>query len=423
MTYLAIEALLRQKTGLDAPLLGAGALARAVQSRLQAQNLTDLSVYLKQLQTSSQVLDELIEAVIVPETWFFRDREPFILLRKYVEHEWSRVNLGRSLRVLSVPCSTGEEPYSMAIALIELGLSSQQFQIDAVDISRQSLQFAQRAIYDKNALRGTDLAFQQRYFEHTTERYHLCQSIHSTVRFAQGNLVDPTFLVGKQPYDIIFCRNLLIYFDNIAREKAIQALTQLLAPKGLLFVGHAEAALLSSLQFTSVRHPFAFAYRKAEGSPRAPMANRPVSSQAKSSPKTAFQPHKLSDRPNLPATCKSQTSPSNQTSRNDKQPTDFPKQDVLSTARTLANQGHLQEAIQSCQAYLNENRTSAEGYTLLGQARQAMGHEEQAEQCFQKAIYLKPECVEALLHLALLKEQQGNIAEATVIRQRIHRLM
>lgn len=423
MTYLAVEALLKQKTGLDATLLGAGALARAVQDRLKAQKLTDLSVYFNQLQASSQELDELIEAVIVPETWFFRDREPFILLKKYVEYEWSRGNPGKTLRVLSVPCSTGEEPYSMAIALIEVGLSSQQFQIDAVDISRQSLQFARRAIYDKNSLRGTALAFQQRYFEHTTEGYHLCKSIHSTVRFAQGNLVDPIFPVSKQPYDIIFCRNLLIYFDNIARAKAIQALTQLLAPKGLLFVGHAEAALLSSWQFTSVRHPFAFAYRKTEGSARAPIANRPVSSQDKSFQKTAFQPHKLSDCPTPSATRRSQTSPPNQTPRNDKQPTDFPEPDGLSTARTLANQGHLPAAIQSCQAYLNEHRTSAEGYTLLGQTYQAMGHEEQAEQCFQKAIYLKPECVEALLHLALLKEQQGNSTGATVLRQRIHRLI
>jgi len=420
MTYSAIEALLKQKTGLDATLLGPDALGRAVQTRLQAQKLTDLSVYLNQLQTSSQELEILIEAVIVPETWFFRGREPFILLKNYIEHEWLQTKSNRPLRVLSVPCSTGEEPYSIAIALSEVGLVPQQFQIDAVDISRQSLQVAQRAIYDKYALRGTELAFQQRYFTQTTEGYHLRQAIRSAVRFAHGNLVDPTFAVGKEPYDIIFCRNLLIYFDTIAREKAVQALTSLLAPKGLLFVGHAEAALLSAARFTSVRHPFAFAYRKAESASRAPMANRRLPSVAKKAPETGSTPPQLSDRPNPSASVKRQTAPLNQPAP--QQPTS-PSEPLLSTARALANQGCLQEAIQFCQTYLNENRTSAEGYTLLGQIHQAMGQEEQAEPCFQKAIYLKPEGVEALLHLALLKEQQGKIAEATMLRQRIQRLL
>ena len=99
------------------------------------------------------------------------------------------------------------------------------------------------------------------------------------------------------------------------------------------------------------------------------------------------------------------------------------KQDLLSTAKLLANQGCLPEAAQECQAYLKQHRTSAEAYVLLGQVHQAMGQELQAEQDFQKAIYLNPKHLEALIHLALLLEQQGDLNRAATIQQRIQRLI
>ena len=253
MTQLAVEALLRQKIGLDAAVFTGDTLARAVQSRMAKRGITNISVYLNQLHLSVQELEALIEAVIVPETWFFRDKAPFALLQNYVENEWRRINPGRVLRVLSVPCSTGEEPYSIAIALIEAGLNPDQFHIDAIDISRRSLQLAQRAIYDKHSFRGTDLPFQQRYFTRTTAGitvgYCLCEAVRQSVHFQYGNIVDLAFAIDKLPYDIIFCRNLLIYFDQLSRERTIQVLDRLLNLQGLLFVGHAETAMLPVAQF------------------------------------------------------------------------------------------------------------------------------------------------------------------------------
>lgn len=420
MTQLAVETLLKQKIGLDAAVFTGDTLAKAVQSRMAERGITEISVYLKQLHLSVQELEALIEAVIVPETWFFRDKEPFALLQNYVKAEWTRINPNQVLRVLSVPCSTGEEPYSIAIALIEAGLAPSQFQIDAIDISRRSLQIAQRAIYDKHSFRGTDLAFQQRYFTRTTlgatVGYCLCETVRQSVRFQYGNIVDLTFAVDKLPYDIIFCRNLLIYFESVSRERTIQVINRLLNSQGLLFVGHAESALLHVAQFIPIRHPFCFAYRKFEHSC---YTHSTIHRKQFLNCKTGKIENTIA-RPVRTAKLKpdselrqSQASKEHQTE----------PQDLLSTARLLANQGCLSEAVQQCQVYLNQHRTSAEAYILLGQVYQAMGQELQAEQCFQKALYLNPKQLEALMHLALLLEQHGELNRAATIRQRIQRLI
>jgi chemotaxis protein methyltransferase WspC len=282
MTQVAIEALLRDKIGLDAIAIGSSTIARAVYQRMAACGLTDITKYLIRLQTSTQELDELIEAVIVPETWFFRDRQPFVLLKRYVFSEWLPTHAKGVLRVLSVPCSTGEEPYSVAIALIEAGLSPKQFCIDAVDISKKSLHKAQQGLYSRNSfrgknpalpdltqtLKGTDslsaYALRERYFSRQGEQYQLHDRVRSTVNFIHGNLIDPYFLVDKSAYDVIFCRNVLIYFAPSARERTVRVLDRLLKNNGLLFVGHSETGQILTPPFVPVRHPLAFAHRKKE---------------------------------------------------------------------------------------------------------------------------------------------------------------
>lgn len=150
MVQAAIEAMLRQKIGLDANSIGSRTIARAVEQRRVACGLRDHSSYFQHLQTSAKELEELIETVVVPETWFFRDKEPFVYLSQYVTSQWLKANFS-ILRVLSVPCSTGEEPLSIAMTLLDSGLAPNQFGIDAVDISKRALLKAKQAIYSKRA--------------------------------------------------------------------------------------------------------------------------------------------------------------------------------------------------------------------------------------------------------------------------------
>ena len=132
--------------------------------------MPDLQTYLRRLQTSLAELEELIELVVVPETWFFSDRKPFTFLEHYVKSEWLPNRNNGILRLLSIPCSTGEEPYSLAMLLLNAGLTPDKFRIDAVDISKKALLKATNAVYNQNSFRGEDLPQRERYFQQTADQ-------------------------------------------------------------------------------------------------------------------------------------------------------------------------------------------------------------------------------------------------------------
>jgi len=463
--YTIID-LLRRKIGLDAIAIGYSSLTNAIRYRMMECGLQDASSYLVRIQTSPQELDALIEQIVVPETWFFRDREPFIFLVHYIQSEWIPKHCNRVLRILSLPCATGEEPYSIAIALIEAGLPPKNFQIDAVDISKQAINRAKQAVYDQNSFRGGQLpllnsekidrqtGLQERYFKPVDHGYQVNEWITKTVKFIHGNLLDPCFLADQSSYDILFCRNLLIYLTRSAREQAIQISSRLLTDQGLLFVGHSEMGQLPATHFAPVHHAFAFAARKKrqavemtgqgwtkvaevqtgkaeqETTERVGRRDREHSWLADKS----LTPHSPTPSPTKgegePERLDHFQSPSLALGEEFRvRAKDFCQStsvqssvSLLEAARTLADQGQLQDAIMLCEMYLKHNRIDAEAYLLLGQIYQAGGNEEQAEQYFQKVIYLQPNHEDALMHLRLLKENRRDFAGADVIQQRIQRL-
>ncbi|WP_293126193.1 CheR family methyltransferase [Microcoleus sp. bin38.metabat.b11b12b14.051] len=439
MIQAAIEALLRQKIGLDALTIGSNTITRAVNRRMADCGLTDINIYLAKLQTSPPELEELIESVVIPETWFFRDREPFVFLSRHVLSEWLPKNPGKTLRVLSLPCSTGEEPYSIAIALLEAGLNPSDFSIDAADISKVALKKAARGVYGKNSFRDKNLDFRDRYFTPLAgDLYQLNDSVRRKVNFIQGNILDSYFLVGQIPYDAIFCRNVLIYFDSAGRSQTVQLLNRLLKPAGILFLGHSESGQKLPPQFVSVRHSLAFAYRKTE----IPQNQGEVKQQATNINHSRLirELKRTENRDKAPiwqwpsVSGKSSASQEKYPREGDNSqvlpirtiaPTPAPAKPAsadLDAARRAADRGQLQEAAKLCETYLSQNPTNADAYVLLGQVYQATGDRQQAEQYFQKATYLKPDHYQGLIHLALLREERGDIAGAAIVRQRIQRI-
>ncbi len=439
MIQAAIEALLRQKIGLDALTIGSNTIARAVNRRMADCGLTDANVYWTKLQTSAPELEELIETVVIPETWFFRDREPFVFLRHYVLLEWLPKNPAKTLRVLSLPCSTGEEPFSIAIALLEAGLNPINFSIDAADISKVALKKAQRGVYGKNSFRDKNLDFRDRYFtELAGNLYQLNDLVRGKVNFIQGNILDNSFLVNQIPYDVIFCRNVLIYFDDAGRSHTVQLLNRLFKRTGLLFLGHSESGQKLPNQFIAVRHSLAFAYRKIDIPDSTQVQVKQEQTKINS---TRIREYKRAENTDKVRNNKFSSVNSKPSTSPEKYPREAGNSQILSvraiapaahpsnsasadldTARRLADRGQLQEAAKLCETYLSQNRTNADAYVLLGQVYQATGDRQQAEQSFQKATYLKPDHYEGLIHLALLKEERGDIAGAAIVRRRIQRI-
>jgi len=380
---IAVENFLKKKIGLDPVIFGRNNLQKIIQKRQNILGITESENYLNLLKTSIGELSELVEEIVVPETWFFRDRQPFEYLKSYI----SNYKISRPLQILSAPSSTGEEAYSIAITLLEIGLTSAHFCIEAIDISKNAILKAERGLYKKNSFRGEDFVERQKYFQKIGEEYQLSPEIRKTVVFKQKNLLNFSEFKDSK-YDIIFCRNLLIYLDPVIANQIMNLLARLLKPDGILFVGSAETSQVPLDQFVSLRQPFTFAYQKVT-----PKATASKTSQKKPQP-----------RPSV-------TISSQQTSKVD-----------LNIARELANQGKLTEAIHLCQVYLKESSLNAEGYLLLGEIYQALSKDSQAREYFQKALYLNPNHHQALTHLILLKEQQGATREVQVLKKRLERL-
>lgn len=188
----------------------------------------------------------MIEAVIVPETWFFRYPESFATLARLAVKRLAEIKHLRALRILSLPCSTGEEPYSIAMALLDAGLGAHQFKVDGMDVSPLSVARAKEARYGRNSFRGADLGFRERHFDAEDEGYRLSERVREQVRLQVGNLLDPALLANEAPYDFVFCRNLLIYFDQPTQQQVFEVLKRLTHQDGVLFIGPAEGSLLGA---------------------------------------------------------------------------------------------------------------------------------------------------------------------------------
>jgi len=395
-----IEEHLRQTVGLDVATIGSGSIERTVRRRMRATGFTKPVEYLHVLENSPSEWGELLETLIVTETWFFRDPGAFRACAQTAVREWLPVHPSEPLRLLSVPCSSGEEPYSLAMALLDAGMPADRFRIEGVDLSARMLARARGGLYEKNAFRGKDLAFRDRYFCRTKEGFLLQPAVRDRVALREGNLLSSDFAANDESCDFIFCRNLLIYFDRPTQRRAFEHLSRLLAPGGVLFVGPAEQALALDHGFVSTQYPMAFGYRKS--------ADSSLQKGRGDSARPLWD--RLADAPER----RDYGGPGLQI------PADVAAEGELDYAKRLVTAGRLAEAAAVCEAHLDRNRASAEGYFLLGRVRTA-GGDLRAGDCFRKALYLKPNHYESLLQLALLAEKRGDTEGASQYRRRAQR--
>lgn len=407
MPLQSIERILNHSMGLDVGSIGAPALARAVRARMSIRQLGQTAAYLEQVRSSPQELQALVETIVVSETWFFRDREAFIAVAAMAAKTWLVNPAKPAMRLLSAPCSTGEEPYSMAMSLLDAGLAADRFSIDALDISAQTLARANAGIYGKNSFRGDDLGFRASHFTPIPAGFRISDAARASIRFRQANLLAMEAGGPANGYDVVFCRNLLIYFDLMTQRRAIEILRRLVTPDGLLFVGPGEANLLLAAGFASARIPLAFAFSKTGATPigqePAPRPRRPALATAPAAApqgRAAFATARASLASAAVAT----------------------KYPGVAEARQLADQGRLIDAAKACEDHLRHEPSSIEAWRLLGVLRDASGESAGAADCYRKALYLDPVDRETLEHLALLLERQGDAAGARLVSARALRL-
>jgi len=400
MSLTRIRELIMARTGLQPDSLGATAVPNAVDERLRVSNTDGFDAYAARLARDPLEFQALIDAIIVPETWFFRGGKIYDALVKHVQAKLAG-NPVRPVRILSLPCSTGEEPYSIAVAFTDNGLSPAHWSIDAIDLCSVSIAVAQGGRYRDFSFRETPAELRSRHFAPVGELSELHASIRGRVRFRVGNLFDPASLISDGGrYDVILCRNLMIYLTPAARLMALETLDRLLAVEGLLAVGHAEAGNLHGSQFESVGPDGCFLFqRKSMAEPKSELKARSGPASGGVRP-TSAAPASGGPRPPVSG-CRVPPS--------------------LAKAKRDADAGRLTEALAECQGLVAIAPT-AEAYCLLGVVYGAGGKLDQAFDAFRKALYLDPHHRDALTHGLLLAEAKRDTDQAAMYRARLERL-
>jgi len=411
----SLVTLLEQWIGLDAHTLGATAIARAVRVRREACGEPNEVAFLARLARDADEQGRLIDEVVVPESWFFRDPQVFEFLKRFAT-TFATAPGQPPLRILCVPCAAGQEPYSVAMSLFEAGLSAHQFRIDAADVSRTALKQATAATYSANAFRSNDLAFRERWFQTRGAAAELVATVRTQVQFFWGNLLDASFAADREPYDVVFCRNLLIYLTTDARRRAEQAIDRLLTPNGLLVLGAAEPPILKGA-WISAASDSAFTLRRGSRSPEGLPDGLTAGQSYRAAP--PVRGAHVAAIPAAPAGGDA-SSPSAQEAVDAEPPT---VADLLLEAGILANAGRRAEALALCQRHQQEVGPDSRVFFLMGMLHRSTGDLERAEACLHKTLYLDPDHDEALLSLSIIAAERGDTRMAENYRQSAARVL
>jgi chemotaxis protein methyltransferase CheR len=211
-------------------------------------------------------MQHLVNAMTVNETYFFREAYQFdCLVNNILDEVVLHKKPGSRIRIWSIPSSTGEEPYSIALYLLERWprIDLHDVEILSSDIDTAVLRSAQRGIYSQRSVAHLPPAYLKKYFTaHGDQEWRISRDIVDAVEFSHVNLAEASDTRRFRDIDVIFCRNLLIYFDDLSRRVAAEALYDALSPGGFMCLGHSESMSRMSSLYTVRRFPDAMVYQK-----------------------------------------------------------------------------------------------------------------------------------------------------------------
>jgi chemotaxis protein methyltransferase WspC len=410
-----------EHAGLDPELLQRDWLDRVIQRRLKQLEVPSEDHYCRWLERDPAERDRIIREVSVGETCFFRYPVSYDLLVQHLRRLRETSGRRSALRMLSVACATGEEPYSMVISAVQAGWPVPAVSVDAVDRNADTLAVAREGRYSLHRSRPQLPAWTAPWLRAEDNQLCVAPPIRAAVHFHCADAVAAPESVPVGPYAIVFCRNLLIYLHDEARRRLVDNLAHWLEPEGLLFVGHAEQLESLRSRFRMVPHPGAFALRPAEAASknapaqpvvRLPSWRGPMGSDRSSRRGTgrASGARQVGDAPGEGRVAR-------------QPPTDVFLTDVslLERARMAADQGRLETALTDIQAALPSSPFSADLYQLLGSIQLSQGRLPEARDALRRAVYLNPDHEQSLLQLAIVYQRLGDDAHAARYRKRAAR--
>jgi chemotaxis protein methyltransferase CheR len=241
-------------------------IERRVLARMAAAAAPTLACYLARLEEDGAEAQALVNSFTVGETYFFREPAQLELLSRVLLPEaTAALEPGGKVRLWSMPCATGEEAYSLAIWLLDHWRMVDAYHVEIVgsDVNTEALELARAGRYGPRAVERLPRTALEAYFEpQAGGGRRLIADLRESVIFTSANLVDPVSMAAQGRFDVIFCRNALIYFDEEARRRAIDLLHARLNPGGFLCLGHAESLNGISDRFRARRLAGATVYQR-----------------------------------------------------------------------------------------------------------------------------------------------------------------
>jgi chemotaxis protein methyltransferase CheR len=390
-------------------------LAARIGRRFAHHNCTS---YLHLLQTSEKELEALIGELTIGETYFFRQSEHFQLIREQIIPDLLERNRhSRRLRIWSAGCATGAEPYSISLLLereFARELRYWEVSILGTDINVEFLEKARTATFPNWTLRETTPEIKECCFEQTSRGWILQPKYQKHVTFEYHNLVSHSLYPGADgnPFDLILCRNVMIYFSRPQIMEVVKRLHESMADGGWLLVGHAEPHGETFQHFELMSNAKVTAYRRASSNEATP----PL-------PFVEWTPHIFEDHPLSQPPAPDITPLLDQTEQSAPH---LNTETCLAVVRDLADQGNWSRAAEVCQELLAESALNAPAHLLMGLVLSQTASPEEAQAAFRRAIYLERGFVFAHYQLAvslqsMAKKQQAKKSFENVLQLTQHK--
>lgn len=374
--------------GLENQVMSSNEWQKIISNHMEQIGLANYEVYYQSLKDSASCFQELLERVVIPETWFMREQEGLAYIPYYFSRLIKDANSAIPFfSVLSLPCSSGEEPYSISMLLHDAGFSGIQYKIDAVDVSSTGIRTANHGVYGSNSFRNSVETFKHAHFDSEGEKLRVKNIFRKNVTFSCENVLRSKQWKAKGLYDVIVCRNFFLYLNSIAQKELAEDFKQILKPQGILIVGSSELQIFKSLGFETFGNLKNCAMKLKVTLPHVNNSiHQPVNKIVSVTKKIQNQQRKW--------------------------------EKVFSQAKLAANQGCLQQALAYCREYLLYNAQDPEVYYLMGLIHHADEKLQEAKDFFRKALYLDPNHYDTLMYMALLEEMIGENTQATALRKR-----
>jgi chemotaxis protein methyltransferase CheR len=431
--FRLFQVLLRETSGLHFDEARTQFLQSALWQRLQHRGYESYLEYynfLKFHPDGRHEMRELLDLITIGETYFFRNKAQFDVLMKSVLPDILRrkVDSGdKCIRVWSAGCSGGDEAYSIAIAFSEAVPSSGGWRIAILgtDINRKGLACAKEAVYGEKSIGYLPKEYVERYFNVRGSTYVLNAEAREVVQFEYHNLArDPLLHEGMQNVDILFCRNVTIYFDLETTRRVIGNFHNCLSREGYLFLGHTETLWQIPHNFERIEFPQTFIYKKRLGpvmqdamTPFMEIPQPPVAHVA--SPEKMGLENRIFEREAGFCTREKTEPPVRVRNPGSVQragsPGGAPEEEIrasLGKATVLANGARYQEAADLLAKIIEADNLNVEAYYLLGVLCYKNSRLKEAEAQFRKVIYVNPESVLAYYNLGNTYLRLGKLSEA-----------